>query len=273
MLAAQPADTWFSDTPLRHTYQALVEHQPELAWQELVLALSQYELNEQYWVPAKQAILNQTECGQKLTMHASNVPTGAHIELSIVRSFGLSTQSYQIKLSAQENLAPEDQTNTNKAASYPIVLRSPQGKVLLDAQFQLKKQYQEFEVKDMLLTPSSGIYQLKLNNHTIPLIISNVDDDRWLTLENKLSAPHIRVNLPPHVETCSPANVSWQWFDINYEQLGAKIPFTHNDMPVPKSSPYPEEAKHLSATAALSEYQQGIIINYIQRVAIPYSEQ
>ncbi|MBY7974568.1 DUF2861 family protein [Vibrio fluvialis] len=36
---------WFPDSPLQKTYLALAEHQPNLAWQELQIALGEQQLD------------------------------------------------------------------------------------------------------------------------------------------------------------------------------------------------------------------------------------
>ncbi|ERB66146.1 hypothetical protein N779_06680 [Vibrio coralliilyticus OCN008] len=62
--------TWFEDTPLARTYQALLNNQPQLAWQELHLALNQQDIDRQYWLPVKQEIW-QSQCVSNLwlTLH------------------------------------------------------------------------------------------------------------------------------------------------------------------------------------------------------------
>lgn len=112
---------WFADTPLQHTYQSLLDDQPQVAWQELQIALNQETLDSQLWLPVKQEILTRTQCGT--TLEQSSAPNN-HIQVSFIKRHGLSSQGYQIKVSTEQlNEATEDQTQR-------ISLVSPQGKWL-----------------------------------------------------------------------------------------------------------------------------------------------
>ncbi|WP_025744528.1 DUF2861 family protein [Salinivibrio costicola] len=68
---------WFGDTPMQQTYQALAADRPTVAWQELIFALSQEQIATQHWAALKHAIINQTDCGQRLTEpNGKDIPQG-----------------------------------------------------------------------------------------------------------------------------------------------------------------------------------------------------
>lgn len=248
---------WFTDTPLQRTYQALIDQQPKLAWQELKIALNQNQLDSRFWIPVKQAILSQTECGQGLSNDLGSI---SNIQVSFIRRFGLSSQGYQFKISSEGNTTDQD-----------IALVSPDGRRLLSGKLITHPQYQEIETAEMLQKPQSGVYQLEIGQNSYPIIAFMDNNKRWLKLENKLHSPRILITPPKNVIGCPEVNASWQWFDEQYNMLGSRVPIQKNNLPVPKESTYSYKAKHLSAAVELTEYQNGTKINYIQRVAIPFS--
>lgn len=252
---------WFTDTPLQHTYQSLLDDQPQVAWQELQIALVQAELNSQLWLPVKQEILSRTQCGS--TLEQSATPNN-HIQVSFIKRHGLSSQGYQIKVSAEQlNEVLEDQTQR-------ISLVSPDGKVVIEGQLNSDVEYQEIETSEMFIKPESGVYQLTIGSNNYPIIVALDDNKRWLTLESKLNDPHIVVTPPEIIDSCPDANVSWQWFDENYDMLGFKVPVKTTQASLPTESPIGSEAKHLSASVEMFEYQGAIEIQYVQRVAMPF---
>ncbi|MEZ8065497.1 DUF2861 family protein [Vibrio sp. FF145] len=252
---------WFTDTPLQHTYQSLLDDQPQVAWQELQIALDHAELNSQLWLPVKQEILSRTQCGS--TLEQSATPNN-HIQVSFIKRHGLSSQGYQIKVSAEQlSEVLEDQTQR-------ISLVSPDGKVVIDGQLYTDVQYQEIETSEMFIKPESGVYQLTIGSNNYPIIVALDDNKRWLTLESKLNDPHIVVTPPEIIDSCPDVNVSWQWFDENYDMLGFKVPIKTTQASLPTESPTGSEAKHLSASVEMFEYQGAIEIQYVQRVAMPF---
>ncbi|MEZ8044861.1 DUF2861 family protein [Vibrio sp. 10N.247.310.56] len=252
---------WFTDTPLQHTYQSLLDEQPQVAWQELQIALDQAELNSQLWLPVKQEILSRTQCGS--TLEQSATPNN-HIQVSFIKRHGLSSQGYQIKVSAEQlNEAVEDQIRS-------ISLISPERKVVIEGQLNSDVEYQEIETSEMFIKPESGVYQLTIGSNNYPIIVALDDNKRWLTLESKLNDPHIVVTPPEIIDSCPDANVSWQWFDENYDMLGFKVPIKTTQASLPTESPIGSEAKHLSASVEMFEYQGAIEIQYVQRVAMPF---
>ncbi len=250
---------WFTDTPLQHTYQSLLDDQPQVAWQELQIALNQQTLDSELWLPVKQEILSQTQCGTSLKQSAE---PKHHIQVSFIRRYGLSSHGYQIKVSA-EQLSKVSESET-------ISLVSPKGKVLLDGQLASNDEYQEIETNEMFIKPESGVYQLKIGSNHYPIVVALNDNNRWLTLESKLSEPHIVLSPPKVIDSCPDANVSWQWFDENYNLLGYKVPIKTTQAPVPKESPLGTIARHLSASVEVFEYQGAIEVQYVQRVAVPF---
>ena len=252
---------WFTNTPLKHTYQSLLSDQPRLAWQELQIALNQQTLDSDLWLPVKQEILSQTQCGTSLKQHTE---TKHHIQVSFIRRYGLSSQGYQIKVSAEQlSEGLESQTQ-------PITLISPKGKILLDGQLASNNGYQEVETSEMFIKPESGVYQLTIGSNHYPIVAALDDSKRWLSLENKLNDPHIVITPPKVIDNCPDANVSWQWFDENYNLLGYKVPIKTAQAPVPTESPLGTQAKHLSASVEMFEYQGAIEVQYVQRVAVPF---
>ncbi|GLT16963.1 hypothetical protein GCM10007938_07400 [Vibrio zhanjiangensis] len=248
--------SWFAQTPLQPVYQTLVNHQPQLAWQELVLAISNNTIDSQYWLPAKQEILKQTSCGQALFNH--DEPIVADISITFIRRSGLSSQGFQIKLSAE-----------NTKADSIVELISPSSKVLLHANLYQPLAYQEYETEEMLSKPMTGIYTLRINKIPYPLLITMPNNKRWITYD---STEHKVHTAPPEViNRCSQASAVWQWFDSTYTMLGSKIPIQRGKASIPRPLPPYQKAKYLSASVSVFEYQQGIKVGYIQRVSIPFS--
>ena len=122
----------------------------------------------------------------------------------------------------------------------------------------------------MFIKPESGVYQLTIGSNHYPIIVALDDSKRWLTLKNKLNDPHIVVTPPNVIDNCPNTNVSWQWFDENYDMLGFKVPIKSLEATVPTESPSGAQAKHLSASVEMFEYQGSIEIQYVQRVAVPF---
>ena len=252
---------WFTNTPLQHTYQSLLNDQPQVAWQELQIALNQEKLDSQRWLTVKQEILSRTQCGSTLEQSAA---PNSHVQVSFIWRHGLSSQGYQIKFSVEQlNGAIEAQTQR-------ISLVSPDGKTIIDGQLNSDAAYQEIETSEMFLKPESGVYQLTIGSNNYPIIVALDDSKRWLTLESKLNNPHIWVTPPKVIDNCPDTHVSWQWFDENYNMLGFKVPIKTTQAPVPTESPSGSKAKHLSASVEMFEYQGAIEIQYVQRVAVPF---
>ncbi len=253
--------TWFAETPLQRSYQSLLDEQPQLAWQELQIALNQEALDSQLWLPVKQEILTRTQCGRQLKQ--SDVSTH-HIQVSFIKRYGLSSQGYQIKISA----VPRS-SDLNKKAQ-PVTLIAPDGLSLIEGQFDSNVDYQEIETNEMFIKPESGVYQLTVGTNSYPIVVALDDSNRWLALENKLDNAHVVITPPEVIDNCPSTHVSWQWFDDNYNMLGFKVPIKAKQVAVPTQSPAGEKAKHLSASVEMFEYQGAIEVQYVQRVAVPF---
>jgi hypothetical protein len=253
--------TWFTETPLQRSYQSLLNEQPQLAWQELQIALNQESLDSHLWLPVKQEILTRTQCGR--TLKQSDVPTH-HIQVSFIKRYGLSSQGYQIKISAEPR-----SSDLNKKAQ-PVTLIAPDGLTMIEGQFNSGVDYQEIETNEMFIKPESGVYQLTVGTNNYPLVVALDDSNRWLALENKLENAHVVVTPPEVIDNCPSTHVSWQWFDENYNMLGFKVPIKAKQVAVPTESPSVGKASHLSASVEKYEYQGAIEIQYVQRVAVPF---
>ncbi|UTV30558.1 DUF2861 family protein [Photobacterium atrarenae] len=280
---AVASDTaWFSDSPLQATYTALARHQPLLAWQELQLTLSQSPLSPQsltqpslslkaaapppasqnhpppwHWLPVKTAILSQTDCGRQLTQGPA-LP--GRLRVDFISKSGAADLGYQIKLAAES----VSQTMT-------LRLLAPDSKTLLSARFSPQAQYAEAESEEFLTPPAPGLYQLVINDHPYPLIIAGLSDNPWLQLENTAS-PRLKLDLPPSQPSCAPAFAHWQWFDAQYNLVGPRQPVIASGAEPIAELPatIPPKAVRLSAAVSQYEYQSGIKVTYIQRMAMPF---
>ncbi|GEM77572.1 DUF2861 family protein [Vibrio sagamiensis] len=245
----------FANSPLQSAYQATLNQQPQLAWQELTLALSQHHIESNYWLPIKNELLAQTDCGSRLT---SIRMTNNHFRLSLIKRSGLASQGYQFRVATENNHQPQH-----------ISLISPEGNVLLSGDLMTRPGYQEIESDELLKRPAQGIFTLVVDESKTSLILAFPNTASWLSLINHSKQTQVQVNLPKHVPSCPRAVASWLWFDKNYNLIDSKIPFTRNLESLPEHT-VKAEAKFLSAIVELVEYQKGISIEYIQRLSIPY---
>ena len=248
--------TLFANSPLQHAYQATLNNQPQLAWQELTLALNQHRIDSHFWLPIKNELLTQTDCGRKLI---STRIADAQFHLSLIKRSGLASQGYQFKLATENNSQPQR-----------IALISTEGEVLLSDDFIAYRGYQEVESDDLLQKPAQGVFTLVVGESKVSLLLAFPNDDSWVSLINQSNQTQVQVTLPTHVSSCPQAVASWQWFDKNYNLIDGKIPFSRSLESLPDDGKVKTEAEFLSASVELIEYQQGIRIEYIQRLAIPY---
>lgn len=246
----------FANSPLQHVYQATLINQPQLAWQELTLALNQHRIDSLYWLPIKNELLAQTDCGSKLT---STRITDVQFHLSLIKRSGLASQGYQFRLATENNSQPQR-----------VALMSPEGDFLLSDDFIAHNGYQEIESDELLQKPAQGIFTLVVGENKTSLLLAFPNNASWLSLLNQSNQTQVQVNLPKHVSSCPQAVASWLWFDKNYNLIDGKIPFNRSLESLPDDGKVKTEAKFLSASVELVEYQQGIRIEYIQRLAIPY---
>ncbi|KLV00556.1 hypothetical protein ABT58_11975 [Photobacterium aphoticum] len=257
---------WFVPTPLQSTYQALLANHPEQAWQELHLALSQAPLSCKHWVPVKNAILTQTECGQTLPeQHTSPSMHTPSITLHMIRRFGITSQGYQIKISAVQSPLTDKDNHM-----LPVTLLSPTNHTLLSGEFSTQSPYQEIEMADLMIKPMPGRYLLTVGEHTYPLLIAMESRSQWLTLTHTPQGSQVALSLPETIEGCPAVNARWQWFDDEYNTLGKPQLMLRKTESVPRS--YPLGAKHLAASVERVEFQQGVTVHYIQRINVPFHE-
>ncbi|KMV28795.1 DUF2861 family protein [Photobacterium swingsii] len=258
--------SWFPNSPLQPTLDALLAAHPQRAWQELLLAVGQSNIDSLHWQPIKNEIMAQTSCGQELMSNPPHLP--ATLSLAIISRSGLSSLGYQIKFSAEQASLMQNFT-----------LYNPQGKQLLEGKLLPNSGYQEWETDDLLAKPQAGLYQLEIGTNRYPLLIADNDTENWLARKGTRN-PQLITHLPETVTHCSPPALSWQWFDQGYNQIGLKRPIDLKKVTQSKTdtetntlipSPPSNKASYLSASASIFEYQSGVKIEYIHRVAIPFS--
>lgn len=248
---------WFRHTPIQPSLNALLDAQPQRAWQELILALSQSNVEGKHWQPLKEAILEQSNCGHALQ---EKLPKGTTtMTLSMISRSGFSSSGYQIKLSTEQ-----------LGLSGHFELISPQGIAILSGQLESSQAYQEWETSELISRPHAGLYYLKVDNHELPIILSEYDSRQWIQ-RSKQDRSQLDLLLPEQHNGCALATISLQWFDVNYNQIGRKQAInTNKNKALPEFSTHPKKAKHLSASAMIYEYQPGIKVEYIHRVALPF---
>ena len=256
----QPEDySLFRNTPMRSTMDTLLNDMPQQAWQELLLAISQNNIKPQIWLPVKEAILSKSNCGHLFNQNLNSGYT--QLTLSIISRINHSSSGYQIKLSA------EQVGNNNN-----FILFDSSGEIVLKGKWNKNLTYQEWETKDLVSQPKNGVYKLVSNNSEIPIILSNYNTKDWLIPE-QLNSNKLKVNFPKLNNNCAVPSIFLQWFDANYNQLGKNIVIKKQgkEISIKKEFTPPLGAYNLRATTMTYEYQPGIKVQYIHRVAIPFT--
>ncbi|NVD07722.1 DUF2861 family protein [Vibrio sp. JPW-9-11-11] len=249
----QAESPWFRPTPIRPALEALLQQNPQRAWQELLVALDSHSVASEQWQPVKQVILSRSECGHRLTSAHPFPP----FTLSLISRKGHSSSSYQLKISIE-----------SAQQSGPLLLTSPDGERLIHGDVLPGKFYQEWETRDLLLKPKPGLYQLSFASQTISLLLSDFDTSGWL-MRDGAKPNRLNVDVPSTTQTCQPLQVLLQWFDDHYDQVGERTPLTLNQTHVQlPDNLFRDNAQYLSASALLYEYQANIKIEYIQRVTL-----
>lgn len=252
-LPAHAESSWFRPTPLKPVLEALLKKNPQLAWQELLIALETHSVATGQWQPVKQVILSRSECGHRLISNHSFPP----FTLSLISRKGHSNSSYQLKVSIE-----------SAQQSGPLLLTSPDGDKLIHGDVLPKKYYQEWETRDLLLKPKPGLYQLSFADQVITLLLSDYDTSRWL-MRDGMKPHRLNVDVPSTTQSCQPLEVLLQWFDSQYAQVGERTPLTLNQTFVQLPDNLSRgDAQYLSASALLYEYQANIKVEYIQRVTL-----
>ncbi|GAB6262960.1 DUF2861 family protein [Photobacterium sp. R1] len=264
-----PAD-WFMTTPLQSVYQALVEDQTELAWQELQLTLQQHaSVPVSQWQPVFQQILNQSDCGRRLGAPlslADSTQTAMRISLSLQHKVNLHQQVQQLKVAIE-----------GAGQSLTIVLTDRAGKPWLSGIVTPDKEgYAELESAEWFQPVPDGGYLLQVGKQTYPLILVSA----WLpgsaapvTFQDKRQTESPFLFPSPEVTPARRCQVSrrlWQWLDGTY-QLAAPLEAVQLDNQrrgiIPAS--VPADAEWLSAVVASRYFQGSLDIEQVYRVTLP----
>ncbi|WP_051303226.1 DUF2861 family protein [Psychromonas aquimarina] len=255
-----PADNWFAETPLASAYSALANNNPELAWQEMQLALAEQEINPAHWSAVKNAIIEKTQCGRLLSssVHTDN-KNRYRIKLSLQQKTNLVQQSFQLKVAIE-----------NPPQGTRVELTDRRGKVWLSGITAAPQDdYIEVESNELLNLPKPGYFELHIADLIYPLVLSRNKEGNWLELINDTQSP-LAVYLPTPSSGCAPAKVTWQWFTQNFQIIGWPQPVSVNGQNQPQPpGPQPENAKWLSTTVSTYEYQGGVKVEYLQRLTVP----
>nr|WP_284694907.1 DUF2861 family protein [Photobacterium galatheae] len=266
------------ETPLQPVYQALMYHQTTLAWQELLLALQPSDagsaaapdrVSAVQWRPVFQQILNQSDCGRRLTDPASQ-PKSAHdamrISLLLQNKMNLRQEVHQIKISIDGVSQP-----------VRVALSDRRGKLWLSGLTRpVEAGYTELESQDWFQPVPEGEYQLKVGRQIYPLILATewqrqsaspitFDHDPSSQSPFVFSAPPVK-----QVQRCQTSRRLWQWLDHQYELI-APMEAVQVDVQSRGILPanIPERASWLSAVVAERYFQGNIEIEKINRVTLP----
>lgn len=257
---------WFGDTPMQQTYQALAADRPTVAWQELIFALSQEQIATQHWAGLKHAIINQTDCGQRLTEpNGKDIPQG--LTISFVRRAGASSLGYEIKLSAE---------HVSRATL--VTLTDPNGQTVISEILGAQTGFQELESGQLFTQVDPGVYELRLGGQHYSLVVYGLPRRPWVKLIGHPDQ-QLTVDLPNTPTSCAPAAAYWLWLDDAYrwiEQTPIYVTSSAENTPNPVkvSLPVkrPAKSEHLSAIVTHFEYQGAIKVNYVERLALPLPE-
>ncbi len=221
-----------------------------MAWQELQIALDQAVFNSQLWLPVKQEILSRTHNVEALEQSA--VPNN-HIQVSFIKRHGLSSQGYQIKVNCGATQQSVRRSNTTYFWS-----RSD-GKVVIDGQPTLISNIKR--LKPVRCSSNQNQVYRCHRFEQLPYYCCFRRQHAMANTRKQTQRPHVVVTPPKVIDNCPDTNVSWQWFDENYDMLGFKVPIKSLETTVPTESPSATKAKHLSASVEKFEYQGAIEIN------------
>jgi len=259
------ADDWFMPTPLASTYSALAAGNIQLAWQEMLLTLSQKSIDESHWAQVKKTLISQSHCGKQL-FGDSPISQNQRIRLTIQKKTNPVQQGYQLKVSLD-----------GVEKSYTIALRDQQGLSWLSGNTSEPEQgYVELESDDLVYAPTSGFYQLTIDKAVYPILISSDYEQPWIKANSSNAASPMSIRLPETLTSCEIGNMRWQWFDDNFSMLGHSQPIQLNrpntetegfeTVHFPES--FPSNAKWLSAVVSQWEYQGPVKVEYAQRVTL-----
>lgn len=254
---AANSDDWFFATPLQASYQALVSDNPIQAWAELVMAMRQHDIASQHWLPLKQAIITNSECGQSLDFFSQRY--GGKVKLSLQQKANLVQKRYQAKVSLFDSLD-----------SVAVKLTDRFGQVWLQGETSQPEQgYSELESSDWIAPLKAGLYVLSIDDEHVSLLLDDQDGAAWISLINQSQA--IKIEPPKAAPRCLPAAAQWQWFDENYQLVGENLAMRttvkSQRAMLPKSIPV--SASWLSGVVLERHYQSGVVIEHLQRLTLP----
>ncbi|WP_064604988.1 DUF2861 family protein [Photobacterium sp. J15] len=272
--SAAKADDWLMPTPLKPTYEALLNQQSILAWQELQMMLGRDKslLDSKLWEDAFDIILEQSNCGKQLTnqgaMIANETTDGiGQITVSLISRANINYQAKQLKVSID---GTPDITN--------IELSDMSGKQWLKGNNLTpdKDGYLEVETEDGGNQLPSGLYRLKVNDRFFPIILAPDDEDGWVKFNSHSNAKGgkglFNYSLPEGKTGCSKPLVMWQWLDEDFNTVAPteSVTFSHNDdVILPERAP--EGGQWLSSIVSQKYYQGEIAIRQDRRLTIPVS--
>lgn len=257
------SDDWFMATPLQSTYRALANHQPQLAWQELILALNNQTIATQHWASVKNAIIEQTQCGQQLLSDV--VPNAALIKVSIQKKTNVMQQGYQFKLSMEGAELP----------SQVELLGPDNGLLISQSQVTSSAPYIELESPELLFAPQDGVYRLTLDKQHYWLVLTMPFGSTWLQSASPNGGYPLALESPTALTNCPPTSLAWQWFDDQFQLIKQQdmVAISNTQQLLNKPSSSPSSAKWLSTLIKTVEYQGAIKVEYVQRLTLPNQAQ
>ncbi|MCL9781298.1 DUF2861 family protein [Vibrio sp. S4M6] len=263
-LPASASTGWFSSSPLNSSYSALINKNYQLAWEELEINLSSQKIPEKYWVPIKNTILSSTDCGHKLK--SFSIKEG-NFTVKLINKDMPFHDGYRIIVSSDLLLKPAR-----------VVLTDPNDKSLIVGELVPNPSSISLISMDFHQAPKPGIYQLRINGNSHPLIIESFNEERWVTVQNGDLYSPLKVHIPKVPKSCEPQELLWEWSDVNYKTLG------YRDMKIVRdgssgqdysripNKDFPDNTRYVSAVVRKVEFQAGIRVEYVNKVTVinPY---
>ncbi len=262
MFAATPlhAHSWLPNTPLKPVYEALYSDESQSAWEALskVLSQSPQQVSPDRWQPLFWELIANTQCGKAL--ESDNNYQDVRI---VIAQRATPTQTiHQVKVALDKpKQAIKVTLNDNNDRQWVVGEDTTQN-----------TGYVEFEGEQQSNPIPSGRYSLQINDTLIPLVLHGNADQHWAMLSPATTQQELPVqfSLPRSVESCPKNQVSWQWFDPDYQLLGAdeQIEFDQRGtFTLPKTPP--AEANWLSAVVAQRYWNGSVKVIQQQRVTLP----
>ena len=252
------ASDWWRDTALKPAYQALVNHNPDMALRTLISALEQPESPPvRAWASLFWTLIEESNCGRDL--NAITADTGWVPRLIVMRKNNQGRERFQLKVAIDASSLPER-----------LTLLDVRGRAwLAGAPTAHQAGYAEWEGKERLSPIPAGLYRLQLENGpSVPVVIPPMPASDWVRLDPFNPQAPIRLNAPQSARDCSvyPALV---WFDRHFNQLGAARPIgtsaSLDDIP----GAAPEQARWVSIAVTQRHHQPGLTVDVQQRLTWP----